>query len=170
MFFFFKLQIYCISCSSLLSLWSQAFSPALSPLRPLHWTPGTGQLPDLVRCRGNVDLPGSEGSTFLWVPGPRHPRPSVPLLALLQVLFCHWLQFLIIKQIKLKGSGCHGCEPLFFLPGLRSRTPSASSSVFEGPEVRVGERVLVVGQRTGVVQFYGTTSFAPGKCSQIILY
>lgn len=31
-----------------------------------------------------------------------------------------------------------------------------------GPEVRLGERVLVVGQRTGVVQFYGKTSFAPG--------
>ncbi|XP_029350324.1 CAP-Gly domain-containing linker protein 4 isoform X3 [Echeneis naucrates] len=46
--------------------------------------------------------------------------------------------------------------------GLRSRTPSASSSVFEGPELRLGERVLVVGQRTGVVQFYGKTSFAPG--------
>ncbi|XP_071327238.1 CAP-Gly domain-containing linker protein 4 isoform X7 [Trachinotus anak] len=46
--------------------------------------------------------------------------------------------------------------------GPRSRTPSASSSVCEGSEVRLGERVLVVGQRTGVVQFYGTTSFAPG--------
>lgn len=46
--------------------------------------------------------------------------------------------------------------------GLQSRTPSASSSVCGGPEVRLGERVLVVGQRTGVVQFYGKTSFAPG--------
>uniref|UniRef100_UPI0037E7F84C CAP-Gly domain-containing linker protein 4 n=1 Tax=Semicossyphus pulcher TaxID=241346 RepID=UPI0037E7F84C len=46
--------------------------------------------------------------------------------------------------------------------GPRSRTPSASSSVCGGPEVRVGERVLVVGQRTGMVQFYGKTSFAPG--------
>ncbi|XP_030247425.1 CAP-Gly domain-containing linker protein 4 isoform X1 [Sparus aurata] len=46
--------------------------------------------------------------------------------------------------------------------GVRSRTPSASSSVCGGPEVRLGERVLVVGQRTGVVQFYGKTSFAPG--------
>ncbi|XP_029982113.1 CAP-Gly domain-containing linker protein 4 isoform X2 [Sphaeramia orbicularis] len=45
---------------------------------------------------------------------------------------------------------------------LRSRTPSANSSVCEGSEVRLGERVLVVGQRTGVVQFYGKTSFAPG--------
>ncbi|XP_035024495.1 CAP-Gly domain-containing linker protein 4 [Hippoglossus stenolepis] len=46
--------------------------------------------------------------------------------------------------------------------GVRSRTPSAGSSVYEGPEVRLGERVLVVGQRTGVVQFCGKTSFAPG--------
>ncbi|XP_008299998.1 CAP-Gly domain-containing linker protein 4 isoform X1 [Stegastes partitus] len=45
---------------------------------------------------------------------------------------------------------------------LRSRTPSGSSSVCEGSEVRIGERVLVVGQRTGVVQFCGKTSFAPG--------
>uniref|UniRef100_A0A4W5QGK5 CAP-Gly domain containing linker protein family member 4 n=1 Tax=Hucho hucho TaxID=62062 RepID=A0A4W5QGK5_9TELE len=44
----------------------------------------------------------------------------------------------------------------------RSRTPSASSSVCDGPEVRLGERVLVVGQRTGVVRFYGKTNFAPG--------
>lgn len=46
--------------------------------------------------------------------------------------------------------------------GLQSRTPSASSSVCGGPEIRLGERVLVVGQRTGVVQFYGKTNFAPG--------
>ncbi|KAJ8340995.1 hypothetical protein SKAU_G00332860 [Synaphobranchus kaupii] len=46
--------------------------------------------------------------------------------------------------------------------GTRTRTPSASSSVCEGSEVRLGERVLVVGQRTGVVRFYGKTSFAPG--------
>lgn len=49
------------------------------------------------------------------------------------------------------------------MPGVQSRTPSASSSVCGGPEVRLGERVLVVGQRTGVVQFYGKTSFAPGQ-------
>lgn len=52
------------------------------------------------------------------------------------------------------------------IPGRHSRTPSASSSVFEGTEVHVGERVLVVGQRTGVVQFYGNTSFAPGQLSK----
>lgn len=46
--------------------------------------------------------------------------------------------------------------------GVRSRTPSASSPVCEVSEVRLGDRVLVVGQRTGVVQYYGETSFAPG--------
>ncbi|XP_034713319.1 CAP-Gly domain-containing linker protein 4-like isoform X1 [Etheostoma cragini] len=46
--------------------------------------------------------------------------------------------------------------------GLRSQTPSASGSVCGGPEMHLGERVLVVGQRTGVVKFYGKTSFAPG--------
>ncbi|XP_028250810.1 CAP-Gly domain-containing linker protein 4 isoform X2 [Parambassis ranga] len=45
---------------------------------------------------------------------------------------------------------------------FRSRTPSGSSSLCEAPEMRLGERVLVVGQRTGVVKFYGKTSFAPG--------
>ncbi|XP_055016158.1 CAP-Gly domain-containing linker protein 4 isoform X1 [Boleophthalmus pectinirostris] len=46
--------------------------------------------------------------------------------------------------------------------GVRSRTPSANSSVCEGSEVRLGDRVLVVGQRTGVVQYCGETVFAPG--------
>ncbi|XP_038158264.1 CAP-Gly domain-containing linker protein 4-like isoform X2 [Cyprinodon tularosa] len=45
--------------------------------------------------------------------------------------------------------------------GFRSRTPSASSSLYDS-EVRQGERVLVAGQRTGIVQFCGKTSFAPG--------
>ncbi|KAL4624273.1 CAP-Gly domain-containing linker protein 4-like isoform X2 [Arapaima gigas] len=44
----------------------------------------------------------------------------------------------------------------------RTRTPSVSSSMCDGPPVRLGERVLVVGQRTGVVRFHGKTSFAPG--------
>uniref|UniRef100_A0AAY4AFG5 CAP-Gly domain-containing protein n=1 Tax=Denticeps clupeoides TaxID=299321 RepID=A0AAY4AFG5_9TELE len=48
--------------------------------------------------------------------------------------------------------------------GWVSQPPLASSviSMYEGSEVRLGERVLVVGQRTGVVRFYGKTSFAPG--------
>ncbi|XP_037550675.1 CAP-Gly domain-containing linker protein 4 [Nematolebias whitei] len=46
--------------------------------------------------------------------------------------------------------------------GFRSRTPSGSSLLCDGIEVRQGERVLVAGQRTGIVQFCGKTSFAPG--------
>ncbi|MCI4382413.1 hypothetical protein PGIGA_G00014610 [Pangasianodon gigas] len=44
----------------------------------------------------------------------------------------------------------------------RSRTPSACSSVSDVPMLRLGERVIVIGQRTGVVRFCGKTSFAPG--------
>ncbi|XP_072313694.1 CAP-Gly domain-containing linker protein 4 isoform X2 [Eucyclogobius newberryi] len=45
---------------------------------------------------------------------------------------------------------------------VRSRAPSANSSVCGGSEVRLGDRVLVVGQRTGVVQYCGGADFAPG--------
>lgn len=44
----------------------------------------------------------------------------------------------------------------------RSRTPSANSMAHENAEGHLGERVLVVGQRTGIIRFYGKTSFAPG--------
>uniref|UniRef100_A0A3B5M8E8 CAP-Gly domain-containing protein n=1 Tax=Xiphophorus couchianus TaxID=32473 RepID=A0A3B5M8E8_9TELE len=47
------------------------------------------------------------------------------------------------------------------LHSFRSRTPSGSSSLYDSSEVQQGERVLVAGQRTGVVQFCGKTSFAP---------
>ncbi|NXA37800.1 CLIP4 protein, partial [Eudromia elegans] len=33
----------------------------------------------------------------------------------------------------------------------------------EEREIQLGDRVLVVGQRTGTVRFYGTTKFAPGR-------
>ncbi|XP_066559174.1 CAP-Gly domain-containing linker protein 4 isoform X3 [Amia ocellicauda] len=48
--------------------------------------------------------------------------------------------------------------------GPRMRRPSVSSAVSVGEEgeVQLGERVLVAGQRTGLVQFCGNTSFAPG--------
>uniref|UniRef100_A0A8C5GTU1 CAP-Gly domain-containing linker protein 4-like n=1 Tax=Gouania willdenowi TaxID=441366 RepID=A0A8C5GTU1_GOUWI len=50
----------------------------------------------------------------------------------------------------------------FFFSGPLSRTPTGSSSLRTGSEVCLGDRVLVVKQRTGVVQFYGKTNFAPG--------
>uniref|UniRef100_A0A673IHR2 CAP-Gly domain-containing protein n=1 Tax=Sinocyclocheilus rhinocerous TaxID=307959 RepID=A0A673IHR2_9TELE len=40
--------------------------------------------------------------------------------------------------------------------------PSSSSTAQESLEVHLGEHVLVVGQRTGVVRYYDKTSFAPG--------
>ncbi|XP_077434791.1 CAP-Gly domain-containing linker protein 4 isoform X2 [Vanacampus margaritifer] len=53
--------------------------------------------------------------------------------------------------------------------GFQSQTPSTSSSAYGGREMPLGDRVLVVGQRTGVVHFYGKTSFAPGRWLGIAL-
>ncbi|KAI5618795.1 hypothetical protein C0J50_21466 [Silurus asotus] len=65
-------------------------------------------------------------------------------------------QFGIVEYILIFASGNQ-------LRGIaRSRTPSASSSVSDVPVLRIGERVLVIGQRTGVVRYHGKTSFAPG--------
>lgn len=46
--------------------------------------------------------------------------------------------------------------------GLNSSAPSAASSARRDGELRLGERVLVVGQRVGTIKFFGTTNFAPG--------
>ncbi|XP_041927554.1 CAP-Gly domain-containing linker protein 3 isoform X2 [Alosa sapidissima] len=46
--------------------------------------------------------------------------------------------------------------------GPSSWMPLSGGLLGEGPEFHLGERVLVVGQRTGVVRFCGKTSFAPG--------
>ncbi|XP_043551541.1 CAP-Gly domain-containing linker protein 3-like isoform X4 [Chiloscyllium plagiosum] len=49
--------------------------------------------------------------------------------------------------------------------GLRSRAPSVGSlgSVeICKTHIQIGDRVVVVGQRSGTVRFYGKTSFAPG--------
>ncbi|XP_015270376.1 PREDICTED: CAP-Gly domain-containing linker protein 4 isoform X4 [Gekko japonicus] len=43
-----------------------------------------------------------------------------------------------------------------------STFPSARRNPFDEGEIQIGDRVLVVGQRTGIVRFYGTTKFAPG--------
>ncbi|XP_060610111.2 CAP-Gly domain-containing linker protein 4 isoform X2 [Anolis sagrei] len=40
--------------------------------------------------------------------------------------------------------------------------PSARRNPFDDGEIQIGDRVLVVGQRTGIVRFHGTTKFAPG--------
>ncbi|XP_071953459.1 CAP-Gly domain-containing linker protein 4-like isoform X2 [Antedon mediterranea] len=44
--------------------------------------------------------------------------------------------------------------------GRKNRSPSMSSSYAE--EIDVGERVIVAGQRVGIVRFCGETMFAPG--------
>ncbi|KFV94365.1 CAP-Gly domain-containing linker protein 4, partial [Eurypyga helias] len=41
-------------------------------------------------------------------------------------------------------------------------SPATRKNPFGEGEIRVGDRVLVVGQRTGTVRFCGTTKFAPG--------
>ncbi|RXM28759.1 CAP-Gly domain-containing linker protein 3 [Acipenser ruthenus] len=46
--------------------------------------------------------------------------------------------------------------------GMQTRTPSTGSVHSEEADIQVGDKVLVVGQRTGVVRFHGKTSFAPG--------
>ncbi|NWS36146.1 CLIP4 protein, partial [Polioptila caerulea] len=57
------------------------------------------------------------------------------------------------------------------LTRVSSASPKISAGLYSSPtmrknaldgEIQVGERVLVVGQRTGTVRFYGTTKFAPG--------
>ncbi|XP_040406660.1 CAP-Gly domain-containing linker protein 4 isoform X3 [Cygnus olor] len=46
--------------------------------------------------------------------------------------------------------------------GLYSSSSAARKFPFNEGEIQVGDRVLVVGQRTGTVRFCGTTKFAPG--------
>uniref|UniRef100_A0A7N4P1K0 CAP-Gly domain containing linker protein family member 4 n=1 Tax=Sarcophilus harrisii TaxID=9305 RepID=A0A7N4P1K0_SARHA len=54
-------------------------------------------------------------------------------------------------------------EALKTVPGKEGSTTSATSlGNKREEEVRVGDRVLVVGQRIGTVRFFGTTNFAPG--------
>ncbi|XP_075781476.1 CAP-Gly domain-containing linker protein 4 isoform X2 [Pelodiscus sinensis] len=46
--------------------------------------------------------------------------------------------------------------------GLNNASPSTKRNPFDEGEIQLGDKVLVVGQRTGTVRFYGTTKFAPG--------
>ncbi|XP_027280216.1 CAP-Gly domain-containing linker protein 4 [Cricetulus griseus] len=46
--------------------------------------------------------------------------------------------------------------------GLNSSAPSTANNICREGELRLGERVLVVGQRVGTIKFFGTTNFAPG--------
>lgn len=69
---------------------------------------------------------------------------------------------------------CFLSFPLFFLfscpapfphqpqTGLNSSATSIANSTSCEGELRLGDRVLVVGQRIGTIKFFGTTNFAPG--------
>lgn len=46
--------------------------------------------------------------------------------------------------------------------GLYSSSPAPRKTPYDERGIQVGDRVLVVGQRTGTVRFCGTTKFAPG--------
>uniref|UniRef100_A0A3P8WDQ4 Si:dkeyp-47f9.4 n=1 Tax=Cynoglossus semilaevis TaxID=244447 RepID=A0A3P8WDQ4_CYNSE len=59
-------------------------------------------------------------------------------------------------------SPAHHSLPSSTVTPFAGSQPTSCASMCEGPGVHLGERVLVVGQRTGVVQFCGKTSFAPG--------
>lgn len=72
---------------------------------------------------------------------------------------------------------CFLSFPLFFLfscpapfphqpqTGLNSSATSIANSTSCEGELRLGDRVLVVGQRIGTIKFFGTTNFAPGNSS-----
>ncbi|XP_067901360.1 CAP-Gly domain-containing linker protein 4-like isoform X3 [Heterodontus francisci] len=50
-------------------------------------------------------------------------------------------------------------------PGLRKRAPSVGSLACDETDktdMQIGDRVVVVGQRNGMIRFYGKTNFAPG--------
>ena len=66
--------------------------------------------------------------------------------------------------------------PLFFLSlhvpppsptnphaGLNSSAASVANSGRCEGDLRIGDRVLVAGQRIGAIKFFGTTNFAPGN-------
>ncbi|XP_036026925.1 CAP-Gly domain-containing linker protein 4 [Onychomys torridus] len=46
--------------------------------------------------------------------------------------------------------------------GSNSSAPSVANNARREGDLRLGERVLVVGQRVGTIKFFGTTNFAPG--------
>ncbi|XP_062980230.1 CAP-Gly domain-containing linker protein 4 [Elgaria multicarinata webbii] len=46
--------------------------------------------------------------------------------------------------------------------GGNNTFPLAKRNPFDEGQIQIGDRVLVVGQRTGIVRFYGATKFAPG--------
>lgn len=85
----------------------------------------------------------------------------------------HWKRPPLWPQQERQSHGSRGPQPSTYLsplqpmnttphPGPSGRIPVGGGMVVDVLEFHVGERVLVVGQRTGVVRFSGKTSFAPG--------
>lgn len=56
---------------------------------------------------------------------------------------------------------------ILLLTGLYSSSPAPRKTLYDERGIQVGDRVLVVGQRTGTVRFCGTTKFAPGNYSTL---
>lgn len=56
---------------------------------------------------------------------------------------------------------------VLLLTGLYSSSPAPRKTPYDERGIQVGDRVLVVGQRTGTVRFCGTTKFAPGNCNTL---
>ncbi len=53
-----------------------------------------------------------------------------------------------------------------FAPAPRKKSLPGVSLDPDGVKVEVGDRVLVAGQKQGIVRFFGKTDFAPGKSMQ----
>lgn len=155
--------MFLFSTELLLVFSAQGYFPAPCRLLHLRWTLVTERVAVLVLCQGSASLLGRERRTSPQVSGWLHHTHSThcaPQLLQLSV----WNT----DPMKVSEGSFFKESPLASnrwtvrcVSGFRSRTPSASSSLYDS-EVRQGERVLVAGQRTGIVQFCGKTSFAPG--------
>ncbi|MEE6473638.1 hypothetical protein FKM82_010116 [Ascaphus truei] len=53
-------------------------------------------------------------------------------------------------------------KPMVAKKGLQNRAPPVGNLHVDQKDFQAGDRVLVVGHRSGTVRFYGQTSFAPG--------
>ena len=63
-----------------------------------------------------------------------------------------------VRGDSLRSAGVHMSS---VLPAPKKKTSLASLDP-EGPNVEVGDQVLVAGQKHGTVRFFGKTDFAPG--------
>lgn len=164
--------------------------PSESPLRVLLFTPSSGSFPStgvltrsLSSSSSSLDSRHAPGARPRPLPRQRLParqrRERAPLShrsalspglrlppdAAAGLCACPVVRLYRSYGIKMGSCKLSNDVTLFLLllPGIESCAPAARSSVCGGPVVRLGERVLVVGQRMGVIKFCGKTSFAPGQ-------